>query len=93
MTLVYLSIGVVLLGIGNYFLSVRPRLRTFDDYLRETDDLRTWWALPSAPDPRPDVSPRLHVAPNRTVQSKVGSTVSRNSRTRPSPSPGHSITR
>jgi hypothetical protein len=92
MTLVFLSIGVVLLGIGNYFLSVRPRLRTFDDYLRETDDLRSWWALPSA-DPRPGEGPNLHVVPNRTVQAKAGSTASRNSRTRPSPSPGHSITR
>jgi hypothetical protein len=64
--------AALLLGVCNYFASLRPRLRAFEDFLSETDTLETWWAMSTAPEPEP-------------TQPRVGSTVSRNSATRPSP--------
>lgn len=77
---VFFGIAIVL-GLINYVLTVRPRLRSMEDLLDETGTLESWWALEPAPDPQQPVQPR------------VGTTSSRNVRTRPSPSPGHSITR
>jgi hypothetical protein len=77
--------GIALvLGLINYVLAVRPRLRSMEDLLDETGTLESWWALEAAPDPQ---------MPPPTTQPSVGSTSSRKVRTRPSPSPGHSITR
>ncbi len=76
--------GIALvLGLINYVLAVRPRLRSMEDVLDETGTLESWWALEAAPDPQVP----------RPTQPSVGSTSSRKVRTRPSPSPGHSITR
>jgi hypothetical protein len=77
---VFFGIAIVL-GLINYVLTVRPRLRSMEDLLDETGTLESWWALESAPDPQ------------QPVQPSVGTTSSRNVRTRPSPSPGQSITR
>jgi hypothetical protein len=80
-----LCFGIALvLGLVNYVLAVRPRLRSMEDVLDETGTLESWWALEAAPDPQ---------VPGSTAQPSVGSTSSRKARTRPSPSPGHSITR
>jgi len=77
--------GIALvLGLINYVLAVRPRLRMMEDVLDETGTLESWWALEAAPDPQ---------VPRPTAQPSVGNTSSRKVRTRPSPSPGHSITR
>ena len=80
-----LCFGIALvLGLINYVLAVRPRLRSMEDVLDETGTLEPWWALEVASDPR---------MTRPTTQPSVGSTSSRKVRTRPSPSPGHSITR
>jgi hypothetical protein len=82
-TSVYFGIALVL-GLINYVLAVRPRLHSMEDVLDETGTLESWWALDAAPDPQ---------MPRPAAQSSVCRTSSRKVRTRPSPSPGHSITR
>ena len=59
-------------------------VKSVRDVLDETGTLESWWAMEAAPDPQ---------EPRPSTQPSVGNTSSRKVRTRPSPSPGHSITR